>query len=268
LTRDKDVKVLVELGFTGLQAKVYLALSELEEANIIEISKAINVARQEIYRIVTELQNRGLVEKRLAKPVRYKAISIQEAVPYLLMDMHKKRIVLQRKAMQLVERQKSIIGKPKLLEAEAQFLLIPKRGTLSRKIKKTIEDSKKSIEIVLPHEKFLHALFDLAQSLKKALERNVKVRWIIDKPLSPDEKPVILEFLLKSTLFELRCKPHNPALTFGIYDGKTVIVASNPKLNYIESPAIWTNAVPFVALAQNYFDTLWNSLQESCHSPL
>jgi len=114
LKQEEDVKVLVGLGCTLLQAKIYLALVKLEEANIIEVSKATNVARQEVYRVINELQNRGFVEKKLSRPVVYEALPIQETVPNLLKIMQGKMNETQAKALELMEREKNTIRKPKL----------------------------------------------------------------------------------------------------------------------------------------------------------
>jgi hypothetical protein len=77
------------------------------------------------------------------------------------------------------------------------------------------------------------------------MKRNVRVRWIINKPLDANASLIILESISNSSLFKLRYVPHKPTQTFGIYDRKKVIIASNPTLSYAESPAILTNA-PFV----------------------
>ena len=100
--QEEDVEALVALGLTTLQAKVYLTLNKLEEAKT--KSETAKVARQEIYRVMNKLQNLCLVEKVIAKPVRYKAVPMQEAVPHLLKRIHEKRLESHNKAMQLIER--------------------------------------------------------------------------------------------------------------------------------------------------------------------
>jgi sugar-specific transcriptional regulator TrmB len=45
----KDVEILVSLGLSPLQAKVYLATANLDDATIQKISERTQVARQQIY---------------------------------------------------------------------------------------------------------------------------------------------------------------------------------------------------------------------------
>ena len=216
------------------------------------------MARQEVYRVIGELQNRGVVEKVLTRPVRYSCVPIEEAVPYLLSQRNEERIEMNRKATQLLERHRRLIKKPAQQEDGNKLLLIPEKKSLSRRIKKAIEASRKNIKIVMPLRKFLPALFDLSYSLEAALERNLAVKWVIDRRLDLTEKPVSLERLFKFPGFKLRYISERALLTFGLYDENTLIVASDPKLNYVHSQAVLTNAVPFVELANKYFNTLWN----------
>jgi sugar-specific transcriptional regulator TrmB len=257
ILRKKDIETLGALGLTVLQAKIYLTLCKTEEANIITLSKLTNIARQEIYRVINELQNRFLVEKVLAKPVRYKCVPIEEAVPHLLHQINEERSKLNNTATQLIERYRSQNRKPFQQENENKFLLIPEKVSLSRRIKKAIEASQQNVKIVMPGSKFMAALFDLSHSLGAALERNLTVKWLINKRLDLTEKPSSLKYLLKFPDFKLRYISAGSLLTFGLYDENSLIVASNPKLNYVQSQAVWTNSVALVQLANNYFRTLW-----------
>ena len=259
----QDIEALATLGLTTLQAKIYLTLAKMVDANIITISKSTKISRQEIYRVINELQNRCLVEKILARPVRYRAIPITEAVPHLLIRVNEERIESHNKVIQFLERHRHKKPRLNFQENAKKFLLIPERTSLSRRIKQEITVSQKNIKIVMPSKKFLPSLFDLSDSLKAAMQRDVAVEWIINKHLDSNGKPTILENLSKFTHFKLRYVPQVSLLTFGIYDANTVIIASDSQLNYVESQALWTNAVPFVKLANNYFDNLWNNSQKA-----
>jgi sugar-specific transcriptional regulator TrmB len=160
--RDKDVEALTALGLTGLQARVYLALIRLGQAKIQTVSKITQVARQDLYRVMTELQNRCLVEKVLDTAVTFKAVSIQEAVPILLQRLDREKIEAQNKALQLIERHQYKIDKLEQ-EVESQFLLIPRKEALSRRLNKSIDNAQTSIDFVSPRKTCFQALFDLAR---------------------------------------------------------------------------------------------------------
>jgi sugar-specific transcriptional regulator TrmB len=261
--QDEDVEALVALKLTSLQAKVYLALTMLGEAKIKAIAKAAQVARQDIYRVTTELQNLGLIEKVVASPVKFRAIPITDGVSILLQRTHQKRVESQKKAIKLIERSKNAYKTAKLPEKETQFVLIPEKEILSRRLKRAIKTTQKSIDVISPRMAGLQSLFDLFPVLQKALKRSVKIRWIIDAPLDPKSLPETLPVLAASPLFKLRSIPYTPEETFVIYDRKEAFIASHPKRGYTESPALWTNAAPLIELAQHYFDVLWNKATEA-----
>jgi sugar-specific transcriptional regulator TrmB len=231
---------------------VYLELSQMEEASVLALSKKSETARQEIYRVVNELHTRGLVEKIIANPARYKAVSVKDAITHLLILHAEEKNEVFKKARQMVERH-NFKKKPNPTDNEIRFLLISKKIPLSRKIKEAIESSQESIMIVTPRSEFFPALFDLSQNLKEALEKGLTVKWITGKPVNSDLKPAVLEALSKYSRFKLSFLSQTPKVGFGIYDKKFVIIGTGPKLNYIESPAVWTNSLAFVELAIEYF---------------
>jgi sugar-specific transcriptional regulator TrmB len=81
---EESIGALVGLGLTLVQSKVFLALVNSDCPTIHEISMLSNVPRQDIYRIVSELQELSLVGKIVAKPIRFQALPIEEACAILL----------------------------------------------------------------------------------------------------------------------------------------------------------------------------------------
>jgi predicted transcriptional regulator len=58
-------EVLVWLGFSVLQAKVYVALLETGKESIEALSKRLGISQSEVDRALCELEELGLVEERL-----------------------------------------------------------------------------------------------------------------------------------------------------------------------------------------------------------
>lgn len=81
---DEEIQVLTRLGLTITQAKVFLALCRIGTSTPKIISEESKVARQDIYRIFTELQELGFVVKGITSPVMFEAIPLQDALSFLL----------------------------------------------------------------------------------------------------------------------------------------------------------------------------------------
>src|SRR3989344_3615135 len=78
------LKSLIEFGLSEKEAKVYLALLELEVAQVSEIAKSANINRSSTYVVLEALKSKGLVSTSEDKKVQqYVAISpemlLQEA---------------------------------------------------------------------------------------------------------------------------------------------------------------------------------------------
>jgi sugar-specific transcriptional regulator TrmB len=84
------LETLIQLGLTQNQSRLYLSLLSLGKAIGKTLSRETGFARQEVYRILEELHDRGLVEKSIATPTEFSAIKVQEAISILVLEKTKK----------------------------------------------------------------------------------------------------------------------------------------------------------------------------------
>ena len=140
LVQDETIHTLMELGLTGLQSKVYLTLAAMEKANGKTLWKSSGVARQDVYRILDELQNKGLIEKILATPMQYKAIPLQEGLSILLKRKAKQYKETEIKVDYLKQRLHKI---NKNYSTQQQFVLFQVEKLMSEELIKHSRPSKK-----------------------------------------------------------------------------------------------------------------------------
>ena len=101
-----DFTLLSDLGLSRIQAKIYLALLKLGiDSKAVSIFKYSGVARQDVYRVLCELQQIGIVEKIISKPVRFRAIEPKKAVALLLKKRRTLSLILTRKRKSLSNEQ-------------------------------------------------------------------------------------------------------------------------------------------------------------------
>lgn len=264
MIEQEDEQTLVKLGLTGSQAKVYLALVTLGKANARTLWKSSKVARQDIYRILTELQGIGLLEKIIGTPTEFKAVPIEDAVSILVERKTKEVLNLHKNANRLVQKFKEKCLKMIPDEEKSQYILIPEREPLTLRLKKAIENTQRTVDTVTSLEACAKALFVFAEELKKALRKGVKVRWIVDKPKDINSCPDFpsAQVLIKNPNFKLRTVPNLPNVRLGIYDKREACMALFPKLAGLESPALWSNNTSFVEIVDNFFETTWKTAEE------
>lgn len=93
---------LTELGLTGYQARVYLALVHGARFTAAEIARESAVPRQRIYDVLESLIERGLVAAAQGRVTRYRAVNPAAAIEQLVAVRRSKLNDLQRTAARLV----------------------------------------------------------------------------------------------------------------------------------------------------------------------
>ena len=71
-------------GLSKTQAKVYMALNALGVATASEIAALSKIRREEVYRMMPELENRGIVSSRLEAPRKFAATEPKTALNMLV----------------------------------------------------------------------------------------------------------------------------------------------------------------------------------------
>jgi sugar-specific transcriptional regulator TrmB len=261
LVKQEDTQILKKLGLTGSQARVYLALVKLDKANARTLWNASKVARQDIYRILTELREIGLLEKILEAPTEFRAVPLEDSVSILIERKTKAILSLQKDADKLIQKFKENKQK-KAPEEEAQYVLVPEREALTRRLKKAIETSQESVDIISSLKTFAQLFFVLSEEFKKALRKGVKIRLITDEPENANSLPEILQTLLKNPNFKLKTVRYPLSMRLGIHDKKEIFMAHFPTRDALDSPALWSTNISFAEIVQGFFETIWNAAVE------
>ena len=258
----KDIDALTSLGLTVLQAKVYFALANSGKATIKILAKNTNIARQDIYRLTAELQEIGLIEKILALPNEYRAVTLKEGVALLLQRKNKENFEIRKKADELLQRQKNENIKNLSKEGKSQFILIPEKTALALKLKKEIESAKKSADVICSWKKFTQGFGLLGAELDDALKRGVTFRFIVEKPSQEQPWSNSAQIFMKKPNFKVRTLRQIPDCIIAIYDDKELLVSISSEGNVTESPAIWANNSGFITVFQEFFDSRWKKSEE------
>jgi sugar-specific transcriptional regulator TrmB len=257
--QDHGEKILRELGLTFSQARVYIGLVRLRDPTTArELSNIINIARQDVYQIVAELQKLGLVELIIGKPEMFKAIPLQETLTILMERRNRKMNALLSEASKLLEKTPE---KPEatIQQNNRQFIMIPEKEVLIHRIEKTIETAQKSIRVITPWKELTQWLLLLDKCWNQVLERGVSIQWITEKQVNADSNPENIGAFLKKPRFKLKTVSNLAKKRLAIYDDKEAFIATLSKANAAESPALWTNNPAIINILTDYFDTKWKA---------
>ncbi len=260
MLRDKDIKTLVDLGLTVIQAKTYLTLVKLGESTIKKIAKASDVARQNIYQIMPTLQNLGLVERVMGSPSSYKPASIESAISILLEYRNKKSVELQEQAKSLVDNFRMNNFTISLQDESDQFIVTSEGVLLLKRLVNQLHNAQTSIDTVSTWKICTGMISYYAKDIKKMMKRGVRFRAFTDN--NPEERtPKFLEDLQKNPYFEIRYSSSPVTIKMTIRDKKevNVCVSTIPNLGF---PNMWSNNPVFAKLATDCFEYMWDASEE------
>jgi sugar-specific transcriptional regulator TrmB len=111
MSREWMLKTLTSLGFTeaDIQVYVYLMTEGPRKAN--DIAQALKLHKQQLYRVLRSLQNKGIVNASPEYPARYTAVLFERALDLLIRAKVEQEKALQQNKQELLSTWRSMIEK-------------------------------------------------------------------------------------------------------------------------------------------------------------
>jgi hypothetical protein len=145
----------------------------------------------------------------------------------------------------------------KTVDEEPRLFLIPEKEAYTLRIKKSIESSQKSIDIISPKKNLEQGLFFLVDALKKAMQRGVIIRLIVEPQEEDGFQFSFPHVLAENSLFRTRKMPNHMHLRFSVYDEKEITVVLLSDHDFAKSTLLWSDCTSLVDAYQDYFETMW-----------
>jgi len=265
-------ETLSRFGLLKNEIKVYLYLARVGEKKAGEIAEAISLHRTETYRILRDLEKKGILFSVFEKPLKFTAIPLDKAID-LLVDAQKMKIkLLEKEKANLVELWLTMpqikVDKVKkelfqMLEGEQQVVL---------KAEELLEKTEKEFQIFASDE-YLAQLYysDFTDKLKSLQDK-------LDITILTEKTPKSLFFIQqmdwpkhKLGIVEAQSLP-----CFMISDRRELLIAFHESDTSSESgdkkkfktAAIWTNYSAFVWTLQMLFSKLLEKEKTMTQQPL
>ncbi len=258
---NKLAEKLSDFGITFNQARIYMAASKLGLAPVSQISKCSNVPREEVYRILPQLEKLGLIEKTLGRPLRLKATAVDTALSMLIrreLDKVSKRMG----KLEAIKNEFTLELKNLKMDREGKvaphFTLISQKDAVIEKLLSMIEAAEKSIDIAICREQFVHYFANNHSIFKKAGRRGVEFRVILEKV---DYDECITKLIEESkslglTLYLRFVNKHSNS--YFIVDNKTALIATSTEFGTLgRNQCLWTDQSSLVRLIEENFQILW-----------
>jgi sugar-specific transcriptional regulator TrmB len=250
-------KTLSRFGLLKNEIKVYLYLARTGDVKAGDIAEAISLHRTETYRILRDLEKRGIVFSIFEKPLKFTAVSLHKAID-LLVDAQKIKIkLLEQEKTGLVELWQSM-PQPKVTNAKKElFQMLEGEQQVLMKANEILEKTEKEFQVFASAD-YLGQLYysDFSDKLKKQAAK-VNITLITDNSLKSAYFLGQQEWLSDSRMItddqSLPC--------FMISDNKEVLITFHEKdaadadeaKKKDKTVAIWTNYTAFIKVLRMLF---------------
>jgi sugar-specific transcriptional regulator TrmB len=263
LSEKEKMDLLIGLGLSPNQAKVYHTILKLGNVTVGLIAKTSSVRREDVYKVLPTLEKMGLVEKLLGKPATIRATPVAGALTSLILDEKVKsdeRIASMKTKFQALA--KVQWAKPtSLSEEESLYALIPEGKAVTAKIADLIATSKNSILWIDVLREISRIVSLTSNEIKRAIHTGTDVRLVIED-FKPDESQMKqVQHSMSITPATIRFNSQ-PLHRFAVFDGKTAMISTHRKNESEETSALWTTDSNLTGVLSSYFENAWNESKE------
>ena len=248
---------LIDFGFTKEEAEVYVFLSSMGPTPARIVARRFDINRMRAYRTLKALEEKGLVERIIGRPVRFVATPLEESL---------KRYIegIKGRLSDLETREKEIIDDwVKLSEGAAERLEEPRfrfyqgRQPIYDLLIQMCERSEEEICIVTTRGD-LHRLalmgFDERLRALNQEGRRIRILTQIEGP-NFEEVDYFIDFA------EVRHVPLPTPVRFVTIDDRETLTTTSMddtmSMTTHDDTGLWTNAQSYTSAMKVFFDALW-----------
>lgn len=263
LTKESSIDALaylMDLGLTRLQTETYLCLASLGRARPSRLAKSLGIVRPEIYRILSDLLEKRLVERLLTRPAIYEVCDPEHGLRAMITRLCDRA----QRAVDQFDKINSFIksGIPLTEPTESEFKLLPGRDLVIDTAVGMMHRSRSRYDAI--YSKWGIGRFTKNSPTRKAIasasRRGVRIRIV-----SEVDKSNRRQALAMKKHAQVR-RASEITFYMEICDGTEVTfgpsLTETDTLNSRQQVDLWTNNIPFVKACEGMFERVWDGSSE------
>jgi sugar-specific transcriptional regulator TrmB len=245
----KGLELLLGLGLTTSEAKVYLALINQGPTSAERIAQITKIARERVYMLMPILRKKGLVEEIIASPKLFEAISMDIGLKILINVEKEKMKAHQEMAQEILE---NTAAMPQRLDNDFKISLIPQGQMVPLSITKASEDARESINLIVKERNMEYNLQRFPEKVpyRKIVAKGVVVRIITDLEPKSTELLDSLKGTHVRTMQEI-------GLGLSIIDSRKVFMRLCNDQKWDECQMVYMENTAIANIFGKYFDNMW-----------
>ncbi|WXG46484.1 MAG: helix-turn-helix domain-containing protein [Candidatus Atabeyarchaeum deiterrae] len=248
---------LVFYGLSKKEAKIYLYLLKSGAAEVLEISRGLDITRADIYKHLNELEGKGICREILSHPTKFEASPLNVTLETLILKQKEKTETLSNVKDEVV----SALGKVSLPTPEPKFQILQGREPTTNKIRR-IRRSSNDV-VIYVRERTLTFLHTLGLLDVSRIAPGLSIRIL--SRLTPKTMKIVEE-CGHCRFRNIREDLDMGLPEFAVFDKKEALVAlsASDKSAIIDKDelALWSDSHAPVMLLVALFEKMWENGEE------
>jgi sugar-specific transcriptional regulator TrmB len=227
-----------------------------------ELARLCDISRMEAYRILRRLEDKGIVEAVMGRPMKFQSIPPEKAFDTLLKSGSEKLLSMKSEKNYLL----SLWPSQHFFEEEKKegdkFRIIQGRAEFNNTFRRALHSAHKEVLIITSKNglsRLFHTGFD--KDFKEQTDKGISIRIL--SPVCEGETEAVDEFSSITNLRYLN-NPFNSQII--LIDGLNAIVSTSlddsMSLTSDKDTSIWTNSKDHFTPLELLFEELWNNSLE------
>ena len=261
MSDDENTDLLLGLGLSLNQARVYLTILKLEKATVGEIAKLSKVRREDVYRLLPSLEKMGLIERLLGKPAQIQAAPISDALNLLVAEEQSRSNARLKGMRNSVQRLSLNDWKHPFLGKDSIYILIAEKKAILAKTSGLIRNSGKEVALIADRGRILPTLAQFSDECKQAIKNGSQIRLLFEgEPPESSLKERVSKLIDGKSV---HVKFHrNPLNHFIMSDDKEALITTAKESGLGESPSLWTNNSNLLGVLRTSFESDWKIAED------
>ena len=247
---------LISFGLSEKEAQLYFHLLKYGPKPLSLLAKSLKTYREDVYRTLTDLTDKGMVNPSLETPTVYAAVDLHIALETAL-----KKHESELREMEIRKSELEEISKQRSLKPSDEFYTYK----IIKSVKEIVADSvssltseKKELVFVLPKEQLvMGSLYGISEASKKFIKHGGGIRCILD--ISHSMIDLVQEF--RDTSYDVRHYNRYRGIYFGVFDRKISTSVINIDIGRVSLDAplsiLWTDDPTYAKYLMSTFEWLW-----------
>lgn len=265
--QENALTILKDLGLKEKDIEIYLSLVNHVPQKAADISRSLRMHKMQVYRCLTEMEKKGIIEVTFESPRRFVAVPFQR-----LYDEHTKKLQSTLNVLKSTRKAAFDYWKKRLpsnsLDSIETYKIIEGKENVFSTVVQLKKNAKKEICVMIPLEPLIiHNTAGMHQDIEKG-KIKYKYRCItqITENINPTEKQT-LKKLCSCANAEFRHTHANlePFPGFSIRDEEEffIVTCANDTLSNIS--ALCSNNKMLASLLKKYFEDQWRDAVDLRH---